>query len=167
MVSNHHGVRLICGSGCAKMFCHPENPTSCLLVLTLRYFGRFEALEQLVLADRSQWKTILAKISINNSSLYNFLHLIHTNKNGCNSAEIEKIISQRDEPETQLRHRHFMDVFDKLPEGSRSELLSDLTSHMSLSLYDTKQDTSSSVATVGFVPVLLDQSVAYVHGMPF
>jgi hypothetical protein len=120
----------------------------------------FEALEQLVLADRSQWKTILAKISINNSSLYNFLHLIHTNKNGCNSAEIEKIISQRDEPETQLRHRHFMDVFDKLPEGSRSELLSDLTSHMSLSLYDTKQDTSSSVATVGFMPVLLDQSVA-------
>ena len=108
------------------------------------------------MADRSQWKDILAKISISSPNLYKFLALLHTNKDGQNDSEIQKILDRRDEPESALRHRYYMSVFDKLDKSKKEALLRELTSHMSLSLYDTKTDTSSSYATTDFVPKTFD-----------
>lgn len=129
---------------------------------SLFLFRRFEALEQVVLADRSQWKSILSRISIQEPDLYNFLYLIHTNQNGSNDKEIESIISRNGEPESALRRRHFMGIFDKLSAKQRSDLLEEIRSHLSLTLNDTKVDNSSSYAISDFVPRTFNQSTMYV-----
>jgi hypothetical protein len=115
-----------------------------------------------VLADRDQWKAVLAKISINSPRLYEFLHLIHTNKKGSNDTAIQEIIDRNDEPERALRYRFYLSSFDKLSESRRSTILDQIRSQMSLSLYDTKTDVSTSYATTDFVPRILDQSKLYV-----
>jgi len=119
----------------------------------------FEALEQLVLADRAEWKDILAKISISDQTMYECLQLVHTNKNGCNNAEIKKRIDAYQWNGTEIARRHWLSVFSTLTAEKQKQVLSDLQTSLGANLSDVKQDTSSSVATAGFVPVVLDQSV--------
>lgn len=119
----------------------------------------FEALEQLVLADRAEWKDILAKITIHDQTLYECLQLIHTNKDGCNNDEINKRIDNGRWNSTETARRHWLSTFSALPADKQKMVLNNVQSSLGANLSDVKQDTSSSVATTGFVPVVLDQSV--------
>lgn len=135
--------------------------------VTLTFYCRFEALEQLVLADRAEWKDILAKITIHDQTLYECLQLIHTNKDGCNNDEINKRIDNGRWNSTETARRHWLSTFSTLPADKQKMVLNNVQSSLGANLSDVKQDTSSSVATTGFVPVVLDQSVLYVRPQIF
>jgi len=90
--------------------------------------------------------------------LYECLSLLHTDKDGSNKAEIEKKIHGSTWTDLTLTQRYWLSAFKGLPAENQKRILDVLGKALGASLHDVKQDTSSSVATVGFVPKVLDQS---------